>query len=241
MRLDDAAAVLDVWTAGSGVHPVLRGAAVVGPQGPTDGRSLTDVPLAALATAALALLARHSTAPLDTLARCPRCDEEIELALPWEALREDETPPQTLRVPTSAGPLVLRAPTTGDLLALVDADPVEARDAVLGRCARHPDGTAVDTSTLAEPDLVALADATERLTGLAVAEVATRCPTCDRPIALVVHPENLLWQAVETAAGRALREVATLAAAFGWSEADVLAVPPARRRAYLELVEQGAW
>ena len=34
---------------------------------------------------------------------------------------------------------------------------------------------------------------------------------------------------------RILREVHTLAAAYGWSEAEILALSPARRRVYLEL------
>jgi hypothetical protein len=36
-----------------------------------------------------------------------------------------------------------------------------------------------------------------------------------------------------------LAEIAELAAAFAWSEAEILALSPPRRRAYLELLRAG--
>jgi hypothetical protein len=41
---------------------------------------------------------------------------------------------------------------------------------------------------------------------------------------------------VHTWASRQLREVHDLARAYGWSEAEILAMSPTRRRAYLELL-----
>ena len=40
---------------------------------------------------------------------------------------------------------------------------------------------------------------------------------------------------MQDAAPALLRDVATLAAAFGWSEREILALPAVRRRAYLQL------
>ena len=37
-------------------------------------------------------------------------------------------------------------------------------------------------------------------------------------------------------AGRMLLDIHALARAYGWSESDILALPPRRRQAYLELV-----
>jgi hypothetical protein len=45
----------------------------------------------------------------------------------------------------------------------------------------------------------------------------------------------LTWAQVRAAAGRLLGDIADLAAAFGWTEAEVLALPERRRAAYLEL------
>jgi hypothetical protein len=46
----------------------------------------------------------------------------------------------------------------------------------------------------------------------------------------------LLWVEVEAGAIALVQDVHLLAAAYGWSEAEVLGLGPARRRAYLELV-----
>jgi hypothetical protein len=51
-----------------------------------------------------------------------------------------------------------------------------------------------------------------------------------------LDPAEFLWAAAEAQARRLLLEVDALARAYGWREPDVLALPPARRRAYLELV-----
>jgi len=45
-----------------------------------------------------------------------------------------------------------------------------------------------------------------------------------------------LWSEIEDWAQRLLLEVHTLALAYGWSERDILAMSPRRRRLYLEMV-----
>ena len=47
---------------------------------------------------------------------------------------------------------------------------------------------------------------------------------------------SFLWSEISSLAKRHLREVHTLAWAYGWSEADILAMSPARRQFYLESV-----
>jgi hypothetical protein len=45
-----------------------------------------------------------------------------------------------------------------------------------------------------------------------------------------------LWEEIAAQARRLLREVHTLARAYGWREADILVMSAARRQAYLEMV-----
>jgi hypothetical protein len=47
----------------------------------------------------------------------------------------------------------------------------------------------------------------------------------------------LLWDEITARAGALLHEVHRLASAYGWSEAQILALSPARRARYLALVE----
>jgi hypothetical protein len=49
---------------------------------------------------------------------------------------------------------------------------------------------------------------------------------------------SYLWSEIHAWAGRMLRDVHALAAAYGWREADILAMSPWRRQAYLEMIRQ---
>ena len=55
-----------------------------------------------------------------------------------------------------------------------------------------------------------------------------------------VQPEPERPHEVQARARRLLREVDVLARAYGWTEADVLALSEQRRTAYLEIVREGA-
>ena len=46
---------------------------------------------------------------------------------------------------------------------------------------------------------------------------------------------QLLWEEIEARALVLLREVHHLASAYGWSEAQILALTPARRASYLAM------
>lgn len=62
---------------------------------------------------------------------------------------------------------------------------------------------------------------------------AMTCPDCGRAVEQVFDPAGYFWAEIEDMARRLLHEVAVLARAFGWSEAEILALTPARRALYL--------
>ena len=70
------------------------------------------------------------------------------------------------------------------------------------------------------------------------AEIALRlgCPCCAQDWTILFDVAEHLWQEVDAWARRLLSEVHVLASFYGWSEAEVLALPPRRRRFYLEAV-----
>ena len=71
---------------------------------------------------------------------------------------------------------------------------------------------------------------------LAEIELALACPACGHQWQLVFDIASFLWLKIEMQARRLLREVHALARAYGWREADILALSPGRRQAYLEMV-----
>jgi len=64
------------------------------------------------------------------------------------------------------------------------------------------------------------------------------CPKCSYQWEMPFDICSYLWIEIDNWAKRALREVAMLAAAFGWSESDILNMSPRRRRLYLEMIRQ---
>jgi len=62
------------------------------------------------------------------------------------------------------------------------------------------------------------------------------CPACDHRWQITFDIVTFFWAEINHLAKRLLREVHTLARAYGWREADILAMSAARRQAYLEMV-----
>lgn len=64
------------------------------------------------------------------------------------------------------------------------------------------------------------------------------CPSCQREWMITFDIVSFLWIEIHAHAKRLLQEVHTVARAYGWHEADILALSPVRRQFYLEMVAQ---
>jgi hypothetical protein len=62
------------------------------------------------------------------------------------------------------------------------------------------------------------------------------CPLCDRSLSLIFDATDFLFRELASEAGEVFREVHLLAVYYGWSEAEILALPTSRRRLYLQLL-----
>jgi hypothetical protein len=71
-----------------------------------------------------------------------------------------------------------------------------------------------------------------------LAEVA--CPACGTGFVADLDVAEFVWSVLRARVWSLLREVAALARAFGWTEADVVALGDRRRAAYLELAREDA-
>jgi hypothetical protein len=169
--------------------------------------------------------------------RCPACAADCEFVADCLALADElsvAAPPATAHVDCSGRSVALRAPTVNDLReisALPDAH--AAARALLARCVSG--GKAPD-----ELDEQAVADLSahiERLDPGAVVSFALHCPDCGHDWSAAIEVGNALWCELQRAAERALIEIDALARAYGWTEREVLSLSPARRAAYLQLVD----
>jgi hypothetical protein len=109
-------------------------------------------------------------------------------------------------------------------LALLEA-------AVIG--ARHG-GESVDPRDLPDTVAEALGEAIRERDPQSDVRVAMQCPSCEHQWSIAFDIVSFLYKELAVLAARFLNEIHLLARAYGWSESSILAMSPARRRAYLE-------
>jgi hypothetical protein len=223
---------LALWEALASTTPVARGAAVLVALGAADGLAdAVRMPLASAARAALGELRARAGPEVQTVVACPDCRAVLDVVLaPGELLTASPDPGADDATVDVEG-VVVRGPTTEDLLVALSSALPSAT--LRQRCVTWPAG--VDPLDL-PPEVHARVDAAaEELTGASALRVRLGCPECGRDVTAEVDPVALLADRVSDEVRDLLGDVAELAAAFGWSEDEVLALSVARRRAYLDL------
>jgi hypothetical protein len=121
----------------------------------------------------------------------------------------------------------MRQVTTRDLVALASAS--EPRSHLLALCTRSdsPDGP-----TVADCEAMAV-EQFNRLNEGAETRFSLQCAECSETAQMDLDIGRFLWAEVRHAAVNAFREVHELAAAYGWSETEILGMSSMRRATYL--------
>ena len=233
MSLRTRAGLLAAWEATVAAPELARGSALVAAAGLADDLAAAlDLPVGKSAALAARLHADAFGGEVEGLVTCERCGMLLDVSVPLAGLPAAHGDATVVVAPDGAE-LRVRAPTTRDLLAARDSpDPARA---LLAACVTGEDGAPADHEALGDAALALVDGAAEELAGAAATVVRVACPECGADVAAPLDVGALLAERVERAAGEALADVAELAAAFGWSEAEVLALTPLRRRAYVEL------
>ncbi|SHF09558.1 T4 family baseplate hub assembly chaperone [Streptoalloteichus hindustanus] len=174
---------------------------------------------------------------------CAGCGEELEFDFDVGQVLSLSPPPAEPLVVKVGGRVVrFRLPTSGDLLAAVAAGSAEEAKAVLlERCVLTVDGQSDAelvrelSDDLREPVAQAAAEADPG----ADVRLDLPCAECGHRTKAAVDIASYLWSELDNWARSTLVDVHLLASAYGWSEPEVLALSPLRRRYYLELVGHG--
>lgn len=236
MRGLSAADVVRVWERGAGQHPIDRALTILAAADPGNGRAaLGDLPLGERNRRLFAVREHTFGDDLTALTTCGRCGERIELRLPEPEVGEaQDTVPASVPNP----PADVRKLTSRDLAAAARGrDRETARLILAARAIERQTGDGGDPSPMPEAEVDAIARRLHAIDPLAVLMLDVRCPACGAQWECELDVAEYLWIEIEAEALRVLRDVHTLAAAYGWSESDILAMSPLRRRAYLELVQ----
>jgi hypothetical protein len=165
---------------------------------------------------------------------CPACRARIEIAFRLSDYAQDLAPRRPAGVSPDPerpgwfrlGEARFRLPTVGDQAAV--AGRPDAVKALTGRCV-DPPATAARKRARIERAMAAMAPEVSR-------PIAGQCPECEGVVEAPLHLTRLVIGEIVRDAASLPEEVDLIAQAYHWAEADILALPRSRRRAYAERI-----
>ncbi len=237
------ARILDAWEAGLGQSGPSRALALLAAAQPQPTSELLVLPVGARDRRLLELRAVLFGSRLAAVADCPACGELLDVDFEADAVMEPAPRPQIdeVVVEWEGRRLRFRLPNAGDMIALARCHGAgQARDLLLARCSLDGDDAA---GALPEAAIAALSEQMAQADPQAEVHLALSCPACGHEWLAMFDVAAYLWAEVDAWARRTLGEVHALARAYGWSEAEILALSPYRRQWYLALAGgiDGAW
>ena len=240
MSVLTAAALLTAWEQGASQSPIQRALTLLTTTWPD--RSTDDWAQASIGQRdgwLLTLREELFGSSLETVAVCPNCGEQLELTFSTQDIRAvAAVVDDALRVTAGGYEVACHLPTSADLLEIAQSSTEDGRERLLQRCVQVAQcgDTAVDPATLPTEVAAAVMEAMAKADPQADVQIALSCPACRHGWSMAFDILAYLWSEIEDWARRLLREVHTLAAVYGWSERDILALSARRRRLYLEML-----
>lgn len=183
------------------------------------------------------------------MVNCPACGEVLEFAFGADAIGAGTRDrPAAMEFQAEGYRVVFRLPNTEDLAALSGLPDLKAaRSSLIERCLLQvavagaddaPDGKSGEPLPALPPSLQ---EAIVQQMGTAARQADLRidltCPACDHNWDGCFDIVSFFWSEIDDWARRTLREIHILAAAYGWSEREILDIGAWRRRIYLEMVQ----
>lgn len=204
--------------------------------------ALARLPLGRRTDALLDLRERLFGPRMPAQAVCPACGAPLELDLSLPDLRaaDPPAPDATCLVEQDGWRLHMRLPSAADVAAAAaHRGPDDPRRVLLARCllelTHH--GEPRPPTDLPDALIAPAAAAVAALDPNAEISLALTCSACDHAFVAAFDVLPFLRAELRAHAVRLARQVDALARAYGWSEAAILALSPARRRLYLDLVD----
>ncbi len=236
--------LLAVWEAGLNLAPAERALEMVRAGGIADDpKRLTPGQRdAALLEMRQSLFGQDICA----VAACPTCGAEQEFEMRVEDLRTSGRGQtafeagEELSLMHGDYAVAFRVPEAADLVEVCAeySDEARMREALLERCIVRARLAERDIAP-AELDAEVKAAISQRM-GEAdpqgEVELSIQCAACRYEWLELFDVVSFFWREIQSWALRTLNDVHTLAAAYGWSENEALAVSPHRRAVYLDLI-----
>lgn len=232
--------MLNIWE--QGLHqPLLRRAVILltaaFPEMPPD--SLLELSIGQRDALLLRLREMLFGPHLVNTVRCPQCGEQLE----WESRVADffvQTDlAESFELRDADYLLRFRLPNSLDIAAAVNTGNAEAaQQMIFTRCVLHAEqqGEACAAEDLPEAVFQKLAERIEEADPMAEIRLQLDCPSCSYSWEAIFDIGLFLWAEINDWAERMLQAVHNLAAGYGWSEREILALSPVRRQLYLGML-----
>jgi hypothetical protein len=246
MQALSSADCLDLWERGLRLHPLDRGLLALGAAFPgTPYESLADWPLGrrnhALAELRCACFGRNLQGQIS----CPQCAEKLEFQMDGQVLLKKEAEPHHRHLSAQEGAegsarasVVVkghsfRLPSTRDLARVArETEPRSAVIQLVESCRTDPG----ERADWLDEDLEEIGERMASADPMAEIRLTFDCAKCGHQWGESLDIVAFLWLEIEARAKRLLAEVHTLAAAYGWTEKEILSLNEPRRRLYLNMV-----
>lgn len=247
MHALSAAQLLDTWEAGLGLDMNNRAALLLAASLPEqDEADITGFSIGERDYYLLHIRQMLFGSRMVNIAQCPHCQERLE----WEsditdlsAVGDGKYPlGKALEMQDAGYQVHFRLPNSWDIALLLQQPSASANpQSLLQQCVlevRNLAGESVPFTQLPASSLQALSQAMEAADPLARIDIDLTCPACGYQWPALFDIASFLWAEIQGWAERTLRSVHVLAKAYGWAEADILAMTPTRRQLYLGMVAQ---
>jgi hypothetical protein len=230
--------MLTIWEVAREQHPLDRALTVLAAALPSRTRSdLAVLGIGERDRLLLDLRERTIGPNLDGVATCGTCGARIEFQFKVAQVRLPFAPAgHVFAIDSGSGQWCVRMPNSTDLAAVVGApNRQSAIRSLAARCVTT--GCALGQADQAtESALDLLGSRMNELDPQADVHLDLSCPACGHSWQALLDIAGFFWMELAAGARHLLSEVHALARAYGWSEADILALSPARRQTYLELI-----
>lgn len=230
--------ILSIWEAGHDRLPAGRAELLLAEACPEASETaLAALPVGRRDSLLLTLRQWAFGSAMFGLTQCPACGNRIELNFSVSDVQIGDEPPEgELNVEHSGYDIRFRLPIGADMAAIHGTtDMAVARRLLLERCllGARRNGKAHSLKRLPKRALEAVVRRMGEIDRQADMHTTVNCPACEHDWRAMFDIVSFFWTEIERWIYRLLHEVHVLASAYSWSESDILALSPWRRRFYL--------
>ncbi|HEX9200063.1 MAG TPA: hypothetical protein VF865_10930 [Acidobacteriaceae bacterium] len=198
---------------------------------------MADWPLGRRNRALAELRRAHFGPRLQGWTSCPECGEKLEFDVDGDTLAAHSDSGE-IGGEVDVNGQVFRLPTSRDLARIAgEQDVTAAAMRLLEHCRKNsPEQEKPSLVAWTEEELEAIGERMAQADPLAEILLSFECPSCGGLCEEDLDLPMFLWTEMEGRAKRMLLDVHALASAYGWSEAEILALSEPRREFYLGMV-----